>query len=386
MKIAFLTGDNREPFRQYSKTAPFFGTAPEALLQGFADLPGVEVHVISGTRRPMTSPEKLAPNIWFHSFYVPRLGWTPTMFFGCARAVQKLLKKIQPDIVHGQGTERDCAISAVFSKFPNVLTIHGNMAELARMFRAPLASYGWRAGKLETIALRRTAGVFCNSEYTENLVKPRAKKTWRVPNALRQGFFDAPRKTFPPAGKFVLVNVGVISERKRQVELLDVARRLHERGLDFEIQFVGALGTSDAAYCARFQEKLGAAAGYARHFPNKSTAELIECFDAADALVHFPSEEAFGLAAAEALARDLKLFGAALGGLQDIASGVAAAELFDAGDWDGLTASIAGWMQQPKSRVNGASEVIRARYHPRVVAVRHVEIYREVLNNSTQIG
>jgi hypothetical protein len=46
------------------------------------------------------------------------------------------LKDIQPDIVHGQGTERDCAIRAVFSGYPNVIPIHGNMAELARLFRA----------------------------------------------------------------------------------------------------------------------------------------------------------------------------------------------------------------------------------------------------------
>jgi hypothetical protein len=54
---------------------------------------------------------------------------------GCIRATRRRLRTLQPDLVHGQGTERDCALSAIFSGFPNVVTIHGNMAELARTHR-----------------------------------------------------------------------------------------------------------------------------------------------------------------------------------------------------------------------------------------------------------
>jgi hypothetical protein len=37
MKIAILTTDNREPFREYHKPDPWFGTAPEALLHATAN-------------------------------------------------------------------------------------------------------------------------------------------------------------------------------------------------------------------------------------------------------------------------------------------------------------------------------------------------------------
>ena len=67
----------------------------------------------------------------------------------------------------------------------------------------------------------------------------------------------------------------------------------------------------------------------------KPSNELIALFDQAGALVHFPSEEAFGLVAAEALARGLKLFGARVGGIPEIAAGATDAELFDANDWAG---------------------------------------------------
>ena len=36
MKVAILTTDSREHYKEYGKREPFFGTAPEALLQGLA--------------------------------------------------------------------------------------------------------------------------------------------------------------------------------------------------------------------------------------------------------------------------------------------------------------------------------------------------------------
>src|SRR5580692_11230300 len=107
MKVALLTTDNREDSRNYSAPDPYFGAAPEALLQGFAALPELEVHVISCTQKPMKSPEKLADNIWFHSLYVPKMGWMRTSYQGCIRAVRRKLKVLKPDMVHGQGTERE---------------------------------------------------------------------------------------------------------------------------------------------------------------------------------------------------------------------------------------------------------------------------------------
>lgn len=382
MKIVVLTTDNREHERCYTETMPRFGTAPEALLQGFARLEGIEVNVVSCIQKPMRLPEKLADNIWYHGLHVPKIGWLRTGYQGCIRAVRRKLKEIQPDIVHGQGTERDCAISAVFSGFPNVVTIHGNMAELARLFKAPIGSFHWLTARLENFTLRRTAGVFCNSAYTEALVRPRARRVWRVPNALRLAFFNSALTLNSGPRRCVLLNVGVITPRKRQCELLEVAQTLHQRGLPFEFHFIGRINLADS-YAAAFLERLKPleAAGCARHLGECSTEELIRHFDAAAGLIHFPSEEAFGLVVAEALARNLKFFGARLGGIIDIAEAVPGVELFAENDWSGLmTDAIARWIGQGHLKADGAAAIMHQRYHPEVVAQRHLEIYREVLN------
>ena len=380
MKIVQLTTDAREHFKGYGNPIPFFGTAPEALLQGFALFPEVEVHVVTCTRVLMKSPEKLAPNIYFHSLVVPKFGWMTTGYQGCIRAVRKKLREIQPAIVHGQGTERDCAMEAVFSGFRNVLTIHGNIAKLSRLFRARIGSFFWLAGKLENLTLRRTSGVFCNSAYTESLVRPRAKRTWRVPNPLRNAFFDPPQVS-APASPPVLLNVGAITERKRQLELLDVIQTLDQRGLKFQFQFAGPISPAQP-YAAAFLEKIKPleAKGCAAFLGSLQTGELIRRFDSASALVHFPSEEAFGLVVAEALARNVKLFGSRLGGIQDIAQDVPGAELIDSQDWNGLTEALTAWLRQEKRTAINSAAIMRTRYHPTVIARRHMEIYREVLS------
>ena len=47
MRVVLLTTDNREHFKDYGAAVPYFGTAPEALLQGFTFLREVTVHVVS---------------------------------------------------------------------------------------------------------------------------------------------------------------------------------------------------------------------------------------------------------------------------------------------------------------------------------------------------
>jgi glycosyltransferase involved in cell wall biosynthesis len=382
MRIAILTSDNRESFKTYDQPAPCMGIAPEALLQGFSALTkvaDVEVHVVSCLQQPVAIPEQTVDNLHHHALHVPNLGWLRTGYQGCIRAVRKKLREIRPDLVHGQGTERDCAISAVFSGFPNVLTIHGNMRAIAELYAAPLGSFHWCAARLETVALKRAAGVFCNSAYTEKLVAPLAKKTWRVANALRAEFFAA-RPGKNPAAAPRLLNIGFAEPRKQQVELLEVARRLHERGLKFELQYVGQ-PAAQTAYGRRFAQRLAAAekAGYARHLGVLSAGQVVAAMNAADALLHFPTEEAFGLVVAEALARNLKLFGAATGGVGEIAGGVDGAELFPATDFTALENSIADWIAGGCPQPQTAAATMRARYHPEVIARRHLEIYREVL-------
>jgi glycosyltransferase involved in cell wall biosynthesis len=380
MRVAILVPDDRDEFRRYADADPYFGPAPTALLEGLSKMPECEVHIVCAVQKPLRSPPKLADNIYYHSVVVPKWGWMRGAYLVCILALRKKLREIQPDLVHGQGTERYCALAAVFSRFPNVLTIHGNMRLIAKINRVRPFSFPWLAARLEQFTLPRSGGVICISGYTQENLRGLRKPKWIVPNAVRGGFFAAPQDiacSEPP----VLLNIGVITPRKRQNEVLEIAAHLHQRKARFHLRFAGKLDENNP-YGARFRDLIHQAQGegYATFLGEKSEAELIQVMDSASALVHFPAEEAFGLVVAEGLARNLKLFGARVGGVADIAAGTEGAELFEPGDAPALEEAVFQWLCAGHPKPKEAARQMRERYHPERIARRHLEIYREVLH------
>lgn len=380
MRIAFLTTDNRSHHRRFDRDTPEIGPAPEALLSGFAELPEVEVHVIACTRQPLRSPAKLAGNIFFHSLTVPKWGWMRTGYWGCVCAVRRKLREIRPDLVHGQGTELEAGLAAAFSGYPNVITLLGVMREMAMLMRSRPGSFYWLAARLESLALRRTAGVLANSRFTQERVRARTRGTWLVPNAVRKPFFEVPlpaREGTRQMGRPIVMNVGTIVDYKRQNEVLDLAGRLHEAGVELDWHFVGA--ASSDPYAMRFINRACSSA-WVRWDNSLSAPELIRSLDRASAVVHASRIESFGLVVAEALARNLKFIGFGSSGVGDIVEGVEGAESFADGDWSGLETALTKWMQRGGPRPTTAAGLMGERYHPRIVARKHLDIYRQVLH------
>lgn len=390
MRLALLTTDSREHFKDYANPAPYFGTAPEALLEGLRMLPDqVEVHVVSCLQeKPASSPTRLADNVFYHGLHVPKAGWMRTGYQGCIRAVRTKLREIKPDVVHGQGTERDCAISAALSGYPSVVTVHGVMRAICELTGGRPLSYYWFARQLETFALRRTGGVIAISPYVDALVAPLTPRTWFIPNPL-QSFFLAPSDPKPRrAGPPRLVNVGVVSPRKRQVELLERLGELR-KDISFEITFVGRANAGDL-YAQRFTAQLQrghADHGGFTHHEFLTKEEFLRLYDDADAMIHFSNEESFGLTFAEALARNLPLFASDVGAIRQIAEGIPACRIFGLNDFDGLMASLREWIGSAatfEQREPAPNHLIESRYHPKVIAARHLEVYETVVGSKAR--
>lgn len=378
MKIALLTTDNRQHYGEHHRTWPWFGTAPEALLHGFAALPEVEVHVVACTQRPMAaSPAKLADNIFYHSLLVPKLGWMRTLYQGCIRATRKKLRELQPDLVHGQGTERDCALAAVFSGFPSVLTIHGNMRLVAEVNRARPFTFWWNAARLEAFALPRAQGVVCITDYTRQAVAARARKTWLVPNAVDAGFFDVvPKKD--PAGPPVILCVGAISQRKNQnafIRALDPLAAARK----FRLVFLGS-ASSAQAYDREFLELLATRpwCGHAG-FVNR---EQLKRWLGGAALLALPSlEDNCPMTVLEAAAAGVPVVAANVGGVPELVADGKTGLLCDPLNAASMAAAVEKILKQPaaaQAMADEARRVARERFHPTVIARRHLEIYREV--------
>jgi glycosyltransferase involved in cell wall biosynthesis len=379
MRIAILTTDSREHYRDYANPVPSFGTAPEALLQGFALLKDVEVHVLSCVRAPMKSPEKIAPNIYYHALLVPKIGWMRTLYRGCIRATRKKLAEIQPDIVHGQGTERDCAISAVSSRFPNVLTIHGNMRLIAKVNRAKPLSFLWLAAMLEKWTIPRSNGVVCITRYTEAAVSNLAKRTWVVPNAVDASFFGVEAQ--PPAGKIPRVLcVGHVCLRKNQIAFIRALDSLAPQG-KFEVLFLGIAEAGDP-YGGEFL-RLVRERPWCIYGGMADRAQLRQYLREATALALPSLEDNCPMVVLEAMAADVPVAAAKVGGLPDLIEEGKTGLFCDPLNAGSMAAAVGRFFENnslARDLARRAREQALVRFRPEVIAQRHVEVYREVLS------
>jgi glycosyltransferase involved in cell wall biosynthesis len=380
LRVAMLVVDDRHDPRVGS---PSLGAAPTALLEGFADLgpDHIEVHVVSCIKHRCLTTSKLAPNIWYHPLFVPSWAFLRTLHLGPALAVRRFLRqRIQPDIVHSQGIEWWCGVAGALSGYPSVLTIHGNIRAILQNSPMRPLSYWKLQALLGDFAIRRHSGVVCISEHVRRNIAPKARETWLIPNALRSEFLEN-RDRIAARGKTPsLLVVGTITENKRPLEILETLFALHAEGLTFEVTFIGRLGRA-GRYEQRFAAQLDEATrlGFARHKEHLAAAALANTMAQADALIHFPREEAFGLVVTEAISQGMTVFASRVGGLTEICHSNPQCILVEPHDVGDLRAALKQWLKSdPERGARLSAEDQIAPYRPVTVAQSTLKAYHEV--------
>lgn len=384
MKVVQLTTDAREHYKDYNNPQPFFGTAPEALLEGFKTVPNeVEVHVVSCLQKPpISSPAKLGANIYYHALYVPNIGWMKTGYLGCSRAVRRKLREIKPDIVHGQGTERDCAITAVRSGYPNVLTIHGNMRLVAEFLRAKPLTFYWFAAKLERLCLKKTSGVIAISSYTQSNVSLYTQCSWLIPNAVHPSFFELHRRPDSTPRILCAANIG---SRKNQIGLIKALDALAAIA-PIKLVFAGA-GTDADPYYREFKRMVGERAWC--KYVGALDRNALKTEMSRAMLGVLPSfEDNCPMVILEAAAAGLPFAASRVGGIPDLIKHNVNGLLFDPSSSDEISAAVARLVSEKTLSLalsKAALETCKQRFAPKAVAQEHLSIYSTVLKKNAGV-
>jgi len=410
--IAYLVVDDRTTS---SEVAPLFGAAPTALLEGLAllddlnrkniDQCGLQdtaefencapapisalggadmspiIHIISCVKHNFPAPIRINNSMFYHQIKLPKWSFLRMGYLGPILSVGALLKKIRPTILHAQGTESWCAMAGLFAPCLKFLTLHGCIRLIDRQ-SVLYPRWYWLPHKFfERICLYGYNAIFCNSSYVHREISLLSKMSWIVPNAIRKQFMAPLIPRTQKSGIIRFLNVGVVQERKQQVQLCSHARALFESGVSLHFRFIGRLGTTDP-YSIAFRKCLehGVKHGYLDHVPHMDTEELIQELHSADALIHCPKEEAFGLVAAEALARGLKLFVSNVGGLLDVTEGCHDVCFHEPGDWSTLRRQISAWIEEGATQPSPTdASLTQSRYSPAAIAAKHLDVYQMAL-------
>jgi glycosyltransferase involved in cell wall biosynthesis len=379
MKIVQITTDSREHFKQYSLPEPYFGTAPHGLLRGFEQIPDHEIHVISCSHQPTHAPEKIAQNIWFHQPIVGNYGWGKSLFSGCVLACRRLIAKIQPDIVHGQGTEKECALAAMLSGVTNVVTLHGNMRIHASRPEHNRSLYYKTVAFLEGLVLRHTDAVVAVSSFTKKLVSKETKRCVLIPNAVDPTYFEI-KPDCPIIPRFLFV--GTIAPHKNPIGLIEACEPLL-RSRRCEIAIAGS-GNMQSAYGRSFNDLVESIPGVTLlGFLDRE--DLKKEYQRSTALIHPTFEDNCPMTVIEAMACGLPVLASAIGGVPDLVQHGMTGILFDPTRPCDILDAVDQLIHNPdigKEMGSRAKEVAHERFHPLKVAQCHISLYEELIAKS----
>jgi glycosyltransferase involved in cell wall biosynthesis len=371
-----ILADERDVLMRYDLPDPFFGSAPSALLEGFAESRELEVHVIGCIRNRLRVPEKLAHNIYYHAVRVSRWAFLRTAYLPCIFKIRTKLKQIKPDIVHGQGTERYQGLAAAYSGFPSVVTVHGNMRQIAKALRARPFSFHWLTGQLEPLALRRASGVLCLSHYTFQQVHTLARRTWTLPNAVQKAFFGVKPEPVSPARVLCVANIAPYKNQNFLMRTLDpIAANSGMR-----LVFLGRLAESEP-YAQEFLSMVKSRP-WCTHEGFQAGAALRDCFKTAHLLVLPSLEDNCPMVVLEAMAAGVPVAASRIGGVPDLVQDGVTGALFDPTEPAALRQTVERLFSDRAlaSRLSSnARQHAERTYHPRVIGRQHCEIYRQLL-------
>ncbi|MDF3129308.1 glycosyltransferase [Kiritimatiellaeota bacterium B1221] len=164
-----------------------------------------------------------------------------TGFKSGRKCLARKLAELQPDIVHGHGTEEAYGLSAVESPFVSVVSVQGVISRILEV--SPCLRFQLTAPR-ERECIEKGQNFMCRTHFDKGFVhevNPSAR-IFHVAEAMGPIFFQSERQVPEPRMLFV----GGYGEAKGIGICLEAFARIHEKNPDVYLDVVG--GGSDAAF------------------------------------------------------------------------------------------------------------------------------------------
>ena len=379
MVVACANDVSGSSMRDDARMSPVLHPAIHNLLDGLKDRQDIELEVVYGRRSPVAGEDR-----WEESLHYVPVPYKPLPVPGMGGpylsrtfALLRHINATKPDIVHGQGTERESGLAAALCGRPSVLTLHGNFREIAKTIGARPLSYFGIAAKLERFCLLRVSGVHCLSTHTKTSVACLAKRTWIIPNAVNQRFFDVVRT---PAHDPYIICVAGINKWKNPLLLVQAGDALQQQFRKTEIQFIGDSDPNSPdgkAFFDAFAQREWC------HYHGQCPPEaLMPHMEKATCAVLPSRQENFGLALAEALAAGIPALGSRVGGIPDVIQDGKTGFLFTSDSRADLAEKLITIHSDPglaaRFSIEGKADA-RSRFSSQAAAVAYVAMFRDAL-------
>ena len=304
-----------------------------------------------------------------------------TGFYLRKRKLLSVIKKINPDIVHGHGTEEAFGLAAVQSGVPSVVSIQGVIADYLRT--NPIQRFKYTV-KTEETTVRGGHNFMCRTHFDKGFVKSlnANAKIFHMPEPMNPCFFEVDRSN---AEAFRILHVGGFDPRKGMEELLLAVAQVKRRFPDVKVDIVGSGSAERKACLVSRAETLGLVNSLTFH-GFLSAVEIAELHAKATLFVITPQNENSPNTLAEALCAGTPSVAYDVGGISSMFVDGESGFLVPAGNSEILTAKIEQLLSSPelRKRFSEKSRQDGQVNQPEQVALRSIQVYREIIADIRQ--
>jgi glycosyltransferase involved in cell wall biosynthesis len=364
-----------------------------ALAHALARRPDVECHVIAAMSGATTKYRRVGA---LQVHYVRRLN-LPRLVSQRVHdvpALVRLIRSINPDVVHGEGQDRQ-ALAALGAGFPTVITPHGVLFIESRMMRRHALDIAgalkqYLINDMEREVFKRARDMIIISRYLPQIYGTMLQAhTHFIENPIGQEFFQLPRS--PEAGR--LLFVGTVVPRKRVHDIVAAVAQVLSRpeGASANSQWKSGLQLRiagplmDAGSEALLRNTIEST-GLQRRvilLGPVSQGQLLDEYARAQILVLASKEETAPQVIAQAMACGLPTVASAVGGIPDMVREGETGLMFPFSDTQALAKQLFRLLSDAQLREAMEIRIVgegRERFHPDSVAAKTVAVYREILS------
>ncbi len=353
-------------------------TWQRVLLEEFLPVPNLKLHVSSVKKHFARNLDFDWKGATFHCLKVPGGMRALSLFWWETFQLRRVLRRVQPDLVHAWGTERGAALVASRLGFPYLVTMQGLLewylqhVDLGRVVRFE--------SKLERVALRRASVVTTESSFAvrwlqEHYPRLEVRQVEHAPGWLYHRLERRPE--LKPIRFLCVAPVAEIKGGDLLVAALD--RLKHE--LDFRLTIVGG---ADPQLLARIKTNCSTAI-WERITRRENLSQADVAGELARAtMVLFPTRvDTSPNSVKEAAVAGVPVVASGIGGIPDYVHDGTNGITFPAGDLDGFTNAVRTAAAHPlfsKGQVDAATlRQVPPQQSPRVKSQGFQESYRRVL-------
>jgi glycosyltransferase involved in cell wall biosynthesis len=221
--------------------------------------------------------------------------------------VGRLARELDPDLIHGIGSEHGHALAAVHARWPSVITIHGYLKFINKLpGHASLLKRLFLEREERQALLRADRVVAINGYMRDQFVAAgcASDRIDIVPNALNPAYLDAASREVPRDRDIDILIVGTLHPLKNQHLALEILARLRDRhGVTLRAVIVGTPTAASRDYAQKLADLRESMRLDGVEFAGrKNPQELAELYGRSRVLLHLSAFETDSVVVAEAQA------------------------------------------------------------------------------------